>query len=115
MTSHHHIPPPEVRSAMREAARNAPLGVSLVARGTSLVLVLGAKDDGVLIAAQTTVRRVSSAGLARAVAARYARDCGAFPDLSPVEVLDASIRYQEAANRWSERPKSFRKQRGGSR
>lgn len=98
-------PSSAVRSAMRAAA-SSKSAVSLVARGHTLVLVIGATKGTKTITAHTIERTVSSAGFARAVLARYQRTLDTFPHLGLVGALDAAIQYQEAGQRFHNRPRA---------
>lgn len=92
-------------TALRHAARGAREGgnVCLYSRGSELVLVLGAHELSGRIHGQVHSMRVASAGLARAVVARYSADLTTFGDRSPQDVLAASVLYAESAWRWARR------------
>jgi len=100
-------PSQAVRSAMRAAVSSKSVA-SLVARGRTLVLVIGASKGKETISAHTFERTVSSSGFARDVLARYQRTLDAFPHLGLVGALDAAILYQDAAVRFAARPRPRR-------
>lgn len=75
--------------------------ITLYTTGPTIVMVIDAKEllDG-RIQAATVQRKVTSAGEARDIIAKFDATWAAWPNLnSPVAVLDAAIEYHQAARR----------------